>query len=194
LACQEKSVTRQNFTSLKLPTTTSSSLQGALFDLEGVEAIHHSCYTCKEVRAEQRTIIEVHPEVIMGHLLIFDNAGRKIPSAMEIPDTILTSGKVTYQIVGSVNHIGRTINEGHYVYTARVDEDRVLLCNDAMVTEVGSVHLPEASPYLVFYKKTDSVNKVGLTTCRVFLAKDDFQCPRYESNLENELCIASHLL
>lgn len=42
---------------------------------------------------------------------------------------------MTYQLVGIVSHIGKTVNSGHYEYWHRINTKRWAHFNDKYVTE-----------------------------------------------------------
>lgn len=57
---------------------------------------------------------------------------------------------ITYELIGVVSHKG-TVNEGHYISTLKVNEDKWFRFNDSMVSEISQEQALKDEAYLLFY-------------------------------------------
>ncbi|SMN20537.1 similar to Saccharomyces cerevisiae YMR223W UBP8 Ubiquitin-specific protease that is a component of the SAGA (Spt-Ada-Gcn5-Acetyltransferase) acetylation complex [Maudiozyma saulgeensis] len=57
---------------------------------------------------------------------------------------------ITFELIGVVSHKG-TVNEGHYISTLKVNEDKWFRFNDSMVSEISQEQALNDEAYLLFY-------------------------------------------
>ncbi|KAK4872657.1 hypothetical protein RN001_014686 [Aquatica leii] len=171
----------QPFFTLQLNIEKSSTVREALEilvcknQLEGVT----SSKTNEEVEAWQQVTVEELPLVLVLHLKCFDyklDGCSKIMKALEFPidlkiDAKLLSSKTNYaakekqyKLFAVVYHEGKEATKGHYITDAyHVGYASWLRYDDASVKAIPEEHvlnpLGTRVPYLLFYRRSDSLSK-----------------------------------
>lgn len=142
---------------------TTPSTQEALFGIRDPETLDEDadCDMCEQKR--QSTIaetLETGDGTFLWILIkVFDKAGNKLASDVEISD-VITNGRDIFQLLSVVAHIGVNLKKGHYVTHRRLPSGDFIRCDDRDVAPAGPTFVPWANetPYLVIYKrdKTDT--------------------------------------
>ncbi|KAF5299706.1 hypothetical protein FQA39_LY11501 [Lamprigera yunnana] len=171
----------QPFFTLQLNIEKSSTVREALEvlvcknQLEGVT----SSKTNEEVEAWQQVTLEELPLVLVLHLKCFDyklDGCSKIMKALEFPidlkiDAKMLSSKTNYsakekqyKLFAIVYHEGKEATKGHYITDAyHVGYASWLRYDDASVKAIPEEHvlnpLGTRVPYLLFYRRSDSLSK-----------------------------------
>lgn len=169
----------QPFFTLQLNIENASTVYEALESLvsknqlEGVT----SSKTNEEVEAWQQVMIEELPIVLILHLKCFnfkEDGCTKVIKSMDFPvdlkiDSKLLSSKKTYtvkekqyKLFAVVCHDGKEISKGHYITDAyHVGYASWLRYDDASVKSISEEQVlkPQGTrvPYLLFYRRSDSV-------------------------------------
>ena len=97
----------------------------------------------------------------------FNNNGQKLVQEISVPSRLNLPSGTPYQIIGTANHYGRTINSGHY--TASLYDQttqKFVLVNDETQNEINSLEeiIPGIDPsgnpaplsttvYLIVYER-----------------------------------------
>ncbi|KAB0792459.1 hypothetical protein PPYR_14418 [Photinus pyralis] len=171
----------QPFFTLQLNIEKTNTVREALDmlvcknQLEGVT----SSKTNEEVEAWQQVTLEELPLVLVLHLKCFDyklDGCSKIMKALEFPIDLKIESKMLslksnytpkekqYKLFAIVYHEGKEATKGHYVTDAyHVGYASWLRYDDASVKAIPEEHvlnpLGTRVPYLLFYRRSDSLNK-----------------------------------
>ncbi len=109
-------------------------------------------------RFELAIKIEASPDTLIIHLKRFENKLKKLDCAVAFPaDRRVTVQGDEYEIIAFINHLGSSIDGGHYTADVRdltAGEERWLHCNDATVREVEPSD-PDSKAYIVFLRKVE---------------------------------------
>lgn len=171
----------QPFFTLQLNIEKTTTVREALDmlvcknQLEGVT----SSKTNEEVEAWQQVTLEELPLVLVLHLKCFDyklDGCSKIMKALEFPIDLKIESKMLslksnytpkekqYKLFAIVYHEGKEATKGHYVTDAyHVGYASWVRYDDASVKAIPEEHvlnpLGTRVPYLLFYRRSDSLNK-----------------------------------
>ena len=89
------------------------------------------------------------PSVLLLHLKRFvltDKGYRKNHAVVKLPEFFMMY-RDRYRIIGSVNHLGATMNSGHY--TANIHADQWKCCNDMEISVRGHLKEHSSDAYLL---------------------------------------------
>ena len=138
-------VNRHNepFRTLSLEVPQNGDLSHALHNVGMPEHVESTCDTCNDNRRKRGVksmVITKWPK----HLIImwkrFTARGQKIATRISTP----LSWK-QYELVGMVNHAGRTSSSGHYTACVRCTDRNWWLCNDSRVAAIEPKHAAKAA-------------------------------------------------
>ena len=133
----------------------------------GHQPLERRCPHCGSEQASQTTQFTEDPEVLIFQLKRFNNNGQKLVQEISVPSRLNLPSGTPYQIIGTANHYGRTINSGHY--TASLYDkttQKFVLVNDETQNEINSLEeiIPGIDPsgnpaplsttvYLIVYER-----------------------------------------
>ncbi|MBC83407.1 MAG: hypothetical protein CL454_00940 [Acidimicrobiaceae bacterium] len=107
---------------------------------EDVESCCDTCNDGKRKRAVKSMVITKWPRHLIIHWKRFGNNGRKISTRIPTPLAFKH-----YELVGMVNHAGRSPESGHYTACVRCPDRNWWLCNDARTASIEAKHALKAS-------------------------------------------------
>lgn len=150
---------RQYF--LELELLTSNSISNMITEALAPKTNSNpdwNCNSCKKLES-----LELSQEIIEAsdYLLIYlkrfvsvDNKLEKLQNTIQIDPTIMVNSSL-YILVGSINHIGKNIDSGHYI-SFILDEGNKYKCDDrSIIHDVSDEMLRNNSVYILLYKKVD---------------------------------------
>ena len=119
--------------------------------------VDRRCAVCPALRSSlQICLPAVPPEFIAFSFNLFDNNSAKIHakntnacSLVELPTPL---GNVPYSVVATIEHIGDTIQSGHYVAYVKRGE-HWLKCNDRTITVADEIQATSQS-YVMILRST----------------------------------------
>ena len=101
----------------------------------------------------QRSLMNA-PKFLLVQLLRFQS--HQISKVLTFVETRLDmkiNNCIDYELLGVLDHIGTTINSGHYITKIRSEEDQWLLCNDQFVGPISADNIISANNYILLFKK-----------------------------------------
>ena len=144
------------------PFSAAECIQNHFTAVEG--NIQRRCTICHANTSTKSTTLPFAPPFLMIHLKRFTqrrNRTQKI-NTDAIPfselDIQTEQGPSTYEVLGSINHIGATMSQGHY--TAYIDHNQYwYLCNDDRILSIDSREnnpsQPTQSAYVILLKQVN---------------------------------------
>lgn len=111
------SETEEEFLNLSLTISNSGSVKNSLnaFFAPSSKIKGYKCDGCKrETEIVKKYVPYLNPDVLVLHLTRFDRTGRKIQTHVPFETEISFNGD-DYALYGTVEHLGSTINFGHYI-------------------------------------------------------------------------------
>ena len=121
-----------------------------------VSILEKTCRCCGSIsRHEEVLTIDQPPEILILVLSRFDDVGSddKNRDTIEVNDS-LTVSSVSYQLISSIHHHGRSIASGHYTCNIFYP-DSAFLCNDSQIISLSNFQNSD-SVYMVFYSRNVS--------------------------------------
>ena len=115
-----------------------------------------SCPHCGNSDGNQKLEITDTRQFLILQLMIFNRHGRKSrKQCTPLQNLELKVGGVDkkYQLECIIEHIGDTVQIGHYVSYFKISDDIWYKANDTIITSKGTDQLPK-QPYICIYKET----------------------------------------
>ena len=137
------------------------SMQQLLDDFLATEKLdrNHQCDECKQAgKTKKRFVFTSAPKYLIINLKRFQfgneqNQG-KIAASVNFNEVIkvtTSDGHRSYELIAALNHVGESMNKGHYTTTKRVN-NQLFECNDDHHVPVNKFH--ETNGYCFLYVKT----------------------------------------
>lgn len=156
---------------LALDINRITSLQEALDGYFRVESIDFKCTDCnKQVAAKKKQFIVSAPNCLTLQLKRFSKQNKKININLNYaPELNLStyflerqSREWKYKLVGVINHIGETLEKGHYIATVCTANEVCYEFDDSNVSEINTGIGTYNEAYLLFYELTKVILKLYL--------------------------------
>lgn len=93
--------------------------------------LDYKCSDCGKSKCVKRTRIRAKGSILIMHINRFSNRGGSIRK--ELATKSILREIDDFELVGMVFHIGKTMENGHYVYYSRVNRTRWAEMNDTVV-------------------------------------------------------------
>ena len=167
-SCQERSPHIESFSCLSIevmnetrasqwtyPPYLADCVDGAFAD----EIIRDDwvCKKCGGREAVKSSRMAIAPRIMVLHLKRFqstENGYQKNKMLVKLPQTFQIAGHY-FSIKGRVNHVGDSMNAGHYTADIEIGEGRWMHCNDSKVFRCGMPRECSGDVYLVFCERKD---------------------------------------
>ena len=161
-ACLEKSLHSEDFTCLSIeipkaekhhvPIELESCIRETLSN-EMVIDDDWACTSCGGTFAEKSMQVASLPSVLLLHLKRFvltDKGYQKNQRVVRLPEFFMMH-TTKYQVIGTVNHWGASMNSGHY--TANINAGQWKCCDDLKISASGNLKEYSSEIYLVVCQK-----------------------------------------
>lgn len=152
--------TQEDFFNLSLEIANSSSVNASLqkFFEPDTNIPGYLCQDCnKRVRIQKAYAIEENPAVLVIQLNRFNHLAQKVNRSVKF-ESKLALGSDEYELYGMVEHLGGSINSGHYISYVRAPNSAWYKADDSFVSSFRQNDLPSVKPYLLFYIKKSPQN------------------------------------
>ncbi|XP_063228664.1 ubiquitin carboxyl-terminal hydrolase 36 isoform X2 [Bacillus rossius redtenbacheri] len=175
LQCHAVSTTFQHFQDLLLDVRRASTLDDALAGyfckerLDGDDA--YRCERClRKVAATKKFCVQKPPLVLCLQLKRFSIMGGKINKHVSFsqhldltrflcPQSASKGQPLTYRLVAMVNHMGTSINCGHYTAIAQTSSGHFYHFDDSSVRPISLAAALEANAYIIIYEMERSPHR-----------------------------------
>lgn len=149
---------------------TPKTLEDCLTRYTGAETVHFMCKNCQTLMTKQLSF-KALPIVICFQLKRFETSqvrNRKISTKVRYPEVLdmtpfMTKGEEgemppmpidnTYILFAVINHLGESLEGGHYLSYIRYDDTVWFRCNDLIISEADIEQVLASEGYLLFYHK-----------------------------------------
>ena len=155
VTCPKKHISdvEEPFLNLSLTIQNSNNIKNCLkkyFEpIRNIKSYH--CEKCKKKREiSKQYIVKKNPTILVLHLNRFNNFGKKLTKHVNFESEIMFNKK-KYSLFGIVDHIGSTIQFGHYVSYIRSGNNIWYRMNDSSVNIVNNNNVRRLKPYMLFY-------------------------------------------
>jgi ubiquitin C-terminal hydrolase len=188
LECQSESIKFDVFSSISLPVDTTKNLPTlGLYDciekfMEEERLVGDNAWDCqkcsKKVRATKRIALWSVPDILVFHMkrFTFDITSGTMPRAkidckvefpiegLDLTEIIVgprdSNAPPVYKLVGVSEHLGATVNEGHYAARVRNSiDDQWYCCNDENVHPISGKNAVTKDAYVLFYQRAKGLSK-----------------------------------
>ena len=136
----------------------------------------HENGPCRQLARCQRSI-RTAPNTLCIQLTRFAG-GRNAPKVQTLvranPDLQLL-GFINYELVATLDHIGRTIQNGHYVSKVRHTDGSWKLYNDTGVSTISDLGVVSSDNYFLMYRKKSGSNTRETSTSNLEPTPDEMQ-------------------
>lgn len=156
------SSTVEPFFNLSLDISSSSSLQGALtqFFAPDSNIPGYNCVQChKKVSISKKYSLDSLPSVLSIQLNRFNAFAQKINKNINFDDLLKVNGQ-DFELYGIVEHLGGSINSGHYIAYVKAPNGSWYKADDSFVSTSRVDQIKNVRPYLLFYLLKSKEKKI----------------------------------
>ena len=161
-ACLEKSLHSEDFTCLSIEIPKAGKhhvpieLESCIREILSNEMViddDWACTSCYGTFAEKSMQVASLPTVLLLHLKRFvltDKRYQKNQRVVRLPEFFMMH-TTKYQVIGTVNHWGASMNSGHY--TANINAGQWKCCDDLKISASGNLKEYSSEIYLLVCQK-----------------------------------------
>lgn len=188
--CSNTKTIYDNFVSIPLiPHETVEQAINYYFNYESLEGFR--CSECTATHSSYQLYkLDETPKILCFYINRINSESNKNQSEMLIEKTIYLTEytkrneKTIYELYSMINHIGNTINMGHYITVCRNENDSCWLFNDENMKQIKFQDIVLED--VLFYKKiTNSKNQIKIMQEDTNISKDRITLLEEEITLEH---------
>ncbi|KAG4073636.1 hypothetical protein HA402_000860 [Bradysia odoriphaga] len=133
-------------------------VKGLLDNHFAMEICEYMCPKCEVIRDSHRTCSIIQsPVVLMMVLKRFDGSNAKklskinVPSSIDMTPYTANERNTTYELMGYINHMGQSLEDGHYTASVKSPQNQWILYDDAKQPTIITDEESKSDAYILFY-------------------------------------------
>jgi hypothetical protein len=129
----------------------SLPIQNGNFDLEPTgQNSGRPCPNCQSPRSTCSMQLILCPQILILHIMRFDRNQKKLQTPIKLEEAITTKNGTQYVLKAVVNHVGDSVQRGHYTVCIRDQRGQWSSCDDRNVRRINFQTISKTAYILIY--------------------------------------------